>query len=128
VPRRRISGASKYERMAAYSRAVVDHPWCFVAGTTGADPVSGDLPAAAGDQARNALTTIAAVLGEAGLAMADVVRARYYVTDRDHVPAVMAALREVFAETRPAATMVVCDLIDPAMKVEIEVTALKRGQ
>ena len=112
--------------MAAYSRAVVDHPWCFVAGTTGADPATGLLPDEAGDQARNALATIANALTEAGFAMGDVVRARYYVTDRDHVPAVMAALRTVFAETLPAATMVICDLIDPAMKVEIEVTALKR--
>ena len=48
------------------------------------------------------------------------------MADRDAWPAIMAVLREAFAETRPAATMVIAELIDPAMKVEIEVTALKR--
>ena len=34
---------------------------------------------------------------------------------------------EVFGEIRPAATMIVCDLIRPEMLIEIEVTALKRS-
>ena len=126
MARRLISSGSPYEEKAAYSRAVVDGRWCFVAGTTGFDPDTGAFPKDVAEQTRNAMTTIAAALAEAGFAIGDVVRARYYVVNRDDLPAIMAVLREAFAETRPAATMVIADLIDPAMKVEIEVTALRR--
>jgi enamine deaminase RidA (YjgF/YER057c/UK114 family) len=35
-------------------------------------------------------------------------------------------LREVFGEVRPAATMMGAKLLDPRMRIEIEVTALRR--
>ena len=36
-------------------------------------------------------------------------------------------LREAFGKMRPAATMMVVGLLDPAMKIEIEVTARRRA-
>jgi Putative translation initiation inhibitor, yjgF family len=124
--RRLISSGSPFEKTAGYSRAVVDGDWCFVSGTTGYDYAAMTLPEDVGVQTRNALATIAAVLGEAGFSMADVVRARYVVADRADVPAVFSELGRVFGEIRPAATMIVAGLIEEAMKVEIDVTALKR--
>ena len=59
--------------------------------------------------------------------MADVVRCNYYVTDRAFVDVVFPILGETFGDIRPAATMVVCQLNKPEMKIEIEVTALRRG-
>lgn len=123
-----ISTGSPFEKTAGYSRAVVDGDWCFVSGTTGYDYVTMAMPESVEDQARNCLATIARALGEAGFAMADVVRARYYVTDRAYVAAVFPILGAVFGEVRPAATMVIAELIEPAMKIEIEVTALKRDR
>ena len=123
MSRRLISTGSPFERAAGYSRAVVSGEWCFVSGTTGYDYARMTLPDGAGEQARAALATIAAALDEAGFAMDDVVRARYVVSDRAHVEAVFEALGEAFAAIRPAATMTVSSLIEPAMKVEIDVTA-----
>jgi enamine deaminase RidA (YjgF/YER057c/UK114 family) len=40
---------------------------------------------------------------------------------------VFPILGEALGEIRPAATMVVCALIKPEMKIEIEVTALRRS-
>ena len=128
MSRRLISGGSPYEEKAGYSRAVVDGNWCFVAGTTGFDPVTGAFPANVADQTRNAIAIIATALAEAGFDLGDVVRARYYLTSRNDVAAVMAVLSEAFRDTRPAATMVIAELIDPAMKVEIEVTALRQAK
>ena len=122
-PRRLISTGSPFERAAGYSRAVVSGEWCFVSGTTGYDYRTMTMPGDAGAQTRNALATIIAALDEAGFALTDVVRARYVVTDRAHVEAVFAALGEAFGEIRPAATMTVSGLVEPAMKVEIDVTA-----
>ena len=125
--RRLISTGSPFEKTAGYSRAVVQGEWCFVAGTTGYDYATMTMPERVEDQARNCLNTIGKALAEAGFAMADVVRAHYYVTDRSFVSLVYPILGETFGEIRPAATMIVCGLAEPEMKIEIEVTALRRG-
>lgn len=126
--RRLISTGSPFEKTAGYSRAVVDGNWCFVSGTTGYDYATMTMPESVEAQARNCLATIRAALEEAAFGMGDVVRARYYVTDRAYVKDVFPVLGEAFGEIRPAATMVVCALNEPEMKIEIEVTALKREE
>jgi enamine deaminase RidA (YjgF/YER057c/UK114 family) len=79
------------------------------------------------EQARQALHNIAAALAEAGASLADVVRVRYYVPDIADWPRIVPVLGETFGAIRPAATALICGLIDPRMKIEIEVTALRRG-
>jgi enamine deaminase RidA (YjgF/YER057c/UK114 family) len=124
--RRLISTGSPFEKTAGYSRAVVQGDWCFVAGTTGYDYALMVMPENVEEQARNCLKTIAKALADGGFDMADVVRAHYYVTDHAYVHRVYPILGEVFGEIRPAATMIVCGLAEPEMKIEIEVTALRR--
>ncbi|WP_019170816.1 RidA family protein [Pseudaminobacter salicylatoxidans] len=124
--RKLISTGSPFEKTAGYSRAVVQGDWCFVSGTTGYDYATMTMPDSVEDQTRNCLATIARALEEGGFEMADVVRAHYYVTDRSFVDMVFPILGEVFGEIRPAATMIVCQLNTPEMKIEIEVTAMKR--
>ncbi len=126
MTRRLISTGSPFEKTAGYSRAVVDGDWCFVAGTTGYDYATMTMPESVEEQTRNAMATIVRALGDAGFALADVVRTRYYVTDRAYVHRVYPILGEHFGSIRPAATMIVCDLAEPEMKIEIEVTALRR--
>jgi enamine deaminase RidA (YjgF/YER057c/UK114 family) len=124
--RKLISTGSPFEKTAGYSRAVVDGDWCFVSGTTGYDYATMTMPEGIEQQTRNCLRTIGNVLAEGGFEMADVVRAHYYVTDRAHVEVVFPILGEAFGEIRPAATMIVCQLNKPEMKIEIEVTAKRR--
>ena len=123
MARRLVSTGSPFEREAGYSRAVVDGDWCFVSGTTGYDYETMTLPETVEEQTRNILKTVAATLDEAGFAMADVVRANYIVTERSSAERVFPILGEAFGDIRPAATMIVADLIQPEMLVEIEVTA-----
>ena len=125
--RRLISTGSPFEAEFAYSRAVVQGPWCFVAGTTGYDYKAMTMPEDPGVQAANALATIAGVLEEAGFSMKDVVRTVIYLTDPADHPAIGPALREAFGETRPANSTVIAGLVRPEMKVEIEVTAKRRA-
>ncbi len=124
--RRLISTGSPFEKTAGYSRAVVDGECCFVAGTTGYDYATMSMPESIEDQTRNCLKTIAKALADGGFAMQDVVRAHYYVTDRSFVHTVYPILGETFGDIRPAATMIICELAEPEMKIEIEVTALRR--
>lgn len=97
-----------------------------MAGTTGPDPETRDMPDDVVAQTRNAFQIIEAALGEAGFAMRDVVRATYYITDMAYHDLISPVLGEKFGDIRPAATMVVvAGLIRPDMKVEIEVTAYR---
>ncbi len=125
MPRRLISSGSPFEKVAGYSRAVVQGDWCFVAGTTGYDYARMVMPDDIAAQVENALATIAKALAEGGFAMSDVVRATYYVTKAEYADAIFAVTGRIFREIRPAATILVCDLYKPEMKVEIEVTAFR---
>ena len=118
-----ISSGSPFEAKIGYSRAVVDGDMVYVSGTTGYDYKTMEMPEDVREQARNALVTIAHALETAGSSIKDVVRVRYYLTDLAHYDDVVEVAGKVFSEVRPAATMVVCGLTRPEMKVEIEVTA-----
>jgi len=125
MTRHLISSGSPFETQVGYSRAVVQGDWCFVAGTTGYDPETRAMPVDVASQARNALVVIERALIEGGFALSDVVRATYYITDAAYWERIGPVLGAAFGDIRPAATCIVCGLIKPEMKIEIEVTALK---
>ena len=128
MTRRLFSTGSPFEKAAGYSRAVIDGDFAFVAGTTGYDYATMTLPPDVTSQSRNCFRTIEATLQEGGFAMADIVRATYYLTDVGDAEAHLAVCGEVFGDIRPAATLlVVAGLYKPEMKVEIEVTARRRS-
>lgn len=120
---KRISTGSPFEKQAGYSRAIVDGEMVYVAGTTGYDYATMQMPDNVQAQAENCFLTIEKALMEAGASLNDVVRVHYYITDADDADAVFAVTGKYFADVRPAATMIVCGLIKPEMKIEIEVTA-----
>lgn len=124
-PRKLISSGSPFEKTAGYSRALVQGDWCFVSGTTGYDYQTMNMPETVEEQTRNCLKTIERALTDAGFSLQDVVRNHYYVTDAAFADVVFPILGEAFGDVRPAATMVVCDLIRPEMLIEIEVTAFR---
>jgi enamine deaminase RidA (YjgF/YER057c/UK114 family) len=126
MTRRLISSGSSFEEQIGYSRAVVDGDWIHVAGTTGFDYTTMTLADDILAQAEQAIANIEAALREAGSSFADVVRVRYLLPDRDDFEPCWPLLRRAFGAARPAATMQVCGLSDPRMRIEIEVTA-RRG-
>jgi enamine deaminase RidA (YjgF/YER057c/UK114 family) len=128
MSRRLISTGSPFEKTAGYSRAVIDGDFAFVAGTTGYDYTTMTMPADVTQQTRNCFKTIEAALKDGGFAMADIVRATYYITNAAEADAVFAVCGERLGDIRPAATLlVVASLYKPEMKVEIEVTAKRRS-
>jgi enamine deaminase RidA (YjgF/YER057c/UK114 family) len=127
VTRRLISSGSPYETKWGYSRAVVDGDFVFISGTTGFDYATMTISPDPAEQTRQCFRTIAKVLAEAGSSLADIVRVRYYVPNGGDWEACAAVAGEVLGEIRPAATALVCGLVDPRMKIEIEITARRRG-
>lgn len=99
----------------------------FVAGTTGFDYDTMTIVDDVEAQCARALATVADVLERAGSSLDDVVRVRYLLPDPDDFPPCWPLLRAAFATARPAATMMVVGLADPRMRIEVEVTARRRG-
>ncbi len=125
--RRLISSGSSFEAQIGYSRAVVDGDWVHVAGTTGFDYAAMTISNDVVEQAEQCLANIGAALAEAGSSFDDVVRVRYLLPDRADFEPCWPSLRRCFGDARPAATMLVCGLLDPRVRIEIEVTARRRS-
>ncbi len=126
MSRRLISSGSAFENVAGYSRAVVDGEWVFVSGCTGFDyrtmTISDDVVA----QTHQSFANVKIALDQAGAELADVVRVRYYLRNAGDWERLAPIFGQYFASIRPAATALVCPLIDPRIGIEIEVTARKR--
>ena len=123
--RQLISSGAPWEPIVGYSRAVRVGNVVEVAGTTAedGDEVTGGADVYA--QTQRALEKIGEALVTAGASFADVVRTRIFVTDISQWEAVGRAHGEVFAQIRPAASMLeVRALIDPRLLVEVEATAI----
>ena len=126
MPRKLISSGSPFEEQIAYSRAVVDGGWIFVSGTTGFDYTTMTISDDAAEQTDQCLINIQHALRQAGADLADVVRVTYILPKAEDFEPCWPVLRRHFGEVRPAATMICAGLLDPRMKIEIEVTARRR--
>ena len=123
MARQLISSGSSFEAEIGYSRAVVVDDWIFVSGTTGFDyatmTIADDLVA----QTEQCLKNIEAALGQAQASMQDVVRVTYVLPAGNDFRQCWPTLRRWFGQVRPAAMMITAGLVDPRMRIEIEVTA-----
>ena len=127
MTRQLIGSGSSFEREIGYSRAVLDGDWVFVSGTTGFDYATMTVHEGLVEQTEQCFRNIEAALGNAGASLADVVRVTYILSDASEFPQCWPVLRRHFGEIRPAATMISAGLVDPRLRIEIEVTARKRS-
>jgi enamine deaminase RidA (YjgF/YER057c/UK114 family) len=120
MKRQSISGTSPFEATIGFSRAVRIGSHVHVSGTgpVGAD----DLPAY--EQTRHVLTLIENALHQAGAKFEHVVRTRMFIAKIEDWQEVGRAHGEVFGSIRPAATMVIAQMINPKWRVEIEADAV----
>jgi enamine deaminase RidA (YjgF/YER057c/UK114 family) len=122
--RRRVSSSSPFEPKVGFSRAVRVGDRVLVSGTAPVWP-DGSCDPDPEAQAKRCLEIIVEALHEAGAGPEHVVRTRMYLVDAADQDAVGRAHHAVFADVRPAATMiVVAGLLDPRWKVEIEAEAV----
>jgi enamine deaminase RidA (YjgF/YER057c/UK114 family) len=127
-PVTRLAGdpPSPWESVYGYSRTVVAGPWVLIGGTTSVDPTGCVVGTTPYEQTIEILRKLLHELGRAGLAAADVVQTRMYVTDISRSEQVGRAHGEVFGAAAPVTSMVeVSGLIDPRMLVEIELVAYR---
>ena len=125
MDRRTIPSGSPYEPVIGFSRAVVAGARVFVAGTAPVMPDGGEPPGDAYGQAKRCLEIVLDALREAGAGPEHVVRTRIYLIDPEDWREVGRAHGEVFADVRPASTMIVVSgFLDPRWRVEMEADAV----
>ena len=125
--RRLISSGSTFESVAGYSRAVVEGDYVHVSGTTGFDYTTMTIDADPLVQTHQCFRNIGAALEQAGCSLDDVVRVRYFLVEASLFERVAPVFGQYFSTARPAATAIVCGLVDARMAIEIEVTARRRA-
>lgn len=126
MERKHITSGSRFEVEIAYSRAVVVGQMIFVSGTTGYDYNTMEISDNVIDQADQVIRNIESALVNAGSCLLDVVKVTYILPDANEFEKCWPILKKYFGNIRPAATMISANLLDKNMKIEIEVTALKR--
>jgi enamine deaminase RidA (YjgF/YER057c/UK114 family) len=100
-----------------------DARWLFTSGQLGVGKDDA-IPESVTEQARQCFRNLVAILRDARMSFADVVRISAYVTDRAYFPAYMAVRDEFVATPPPASTLlVVGGFTRPEMKVEVELVA-----
>jgi len=123
--RQTISTNTTWEVAYGYARAVRVGDVVEVAGTVAVDDSGQVAGETVYEQTRFILGKIERALQAAGAELRHVVRTRWYLTDIRTLDQAGRAHGERFAAIRPVATAIqVSALVEPAMLVEIEATAI----
>ncbi len=121
-----ISSGSKWEELAAYSRAVVDGDWIFLSGTVGLNAEDSTIPQDFDQQMDNIFRNISNALAKADADLADIVRVRCFIVDTQYIVPMSTKLHQYLEDIRPANTTVITQLAAEGALIEMEVTALRR--
>jgi 2-iminobutanoate/2-iminopropanoate deaminase len=126
-----VSPASIRAPFARYSHGILVAPGArllFASGQLGVAP-DDSVPEAIEAQAVLCFENIRAILAEAGMSFADVVRFNAFVTDRAYFP-IYGAVRSryVTGDAFASTLVVVSEFTRPEFKIEVEVTAAREEQ
>jgi enamine deaminase RidA (YjgF/YER057c/UK114 family) len=125
MERRNISSGSRFEEEGAYSRVVMAGSWIFVSGCSGFDYATGKISEDVVRQTEQTFENIASALAAAEITMKDVMRLNIIMKNAVDYKQITPVLRRYLDAVRPATTAWQGDLMDPRMKVEIDVTAMR---
>jgi 2-iminobutanoate/2-iminopropanoate deaminase len=99
----------------------------FTSGQLPINPATGEMPATASEQTSQSLANVAAILAEAGLTAAHIVKTTVFVKDLNHFAEVNEAYSRFFAGSGsfPARSCVEVARLPKDAMVEIEVIAMR---
>jgi len=120
-----LSSGSSFEQQAPYSRAMFDDEWVFVSGTTGFDYATMIISDDVGEQARRTWKNIADVLEKAGSNLEEIVQFLLIFPNREDLGVIGQVMKEVLPH-KPTGTAICANLVDPRIKIEIQVTAKRK--
>jgi enamine deaminase RidA (YjgF/YER057c/UK114 family) len=123
---RRITPSTIHPPFANYCHATLAPAgarWLYLSGQLGVAP-DGTVPESLAEQAALCFDNLLAILAEAGMGAADLVRLTTYLTDPAGLAAYMSVRDRYVADPPPASTLLVVQaLARPQFKIEIEAVA-----
>jgi len=108
-----------------FSPAVRFGNWLFLSGSIGMDTETNELPPDVGEQTKNCMERLGAILQKAGLDYSDAVKCTVYLTDLEDYAAMNKAYSAFFPEDPPARACVQVAGLVRGAKVEISMIAAK---
>ncbi|MDP9482919.1 MAG: RidA family protein [Chloroflexota bacterium] len=126
MTRHAISTSDAPAAIGPYSQAIDVDGFVFCSGQLGLDPATGALVDGIEAQAERALLNLEAVLGQAGLTFADVVKTTIFLADIDDFAAVNAVYATHAADPPPARSTFAVGALPKGGRIEIEAIA-RRG-
>ena len=124
MPAEPVATPSAPASAGPYSPAVRAGDWLALAGQVGIDPDSGKLAdGGVGEQTRQALANVAAVLGDCGASLSDVAKTTVFLVDMGDFPVMNEVYADAFAGHRPARSTVAVAALPLGARVEVEVWA-----
>ena len=128
MARERFFTGSRFEERGGYARGVRDGDMVFLSGCVGFDYVNDTISDDVVEQTHQAFRNINWGLKELGASFDDVVRIVIYIADRAYYEETVDVIGEYCRSVRPANTFIIAQLVDPRMKIEIEVTTRDRAE
>ena len=127
MTRKRYFTGSRFEEWGGSARGVRDGNMVFMSGCVGFDYEKDTIADDIVEQTHQAFRNINRGLAELGATFEDVVRIVIYIADRAYYEQTVDIISEYCRDVRPANTFIVAQLVDPRMKIEIEVTTRDGG-
>lgn len=121
-----VHTSSAPSAIGPYSQAVGIGQFLFTSGQLGLDPVTGELATGVEAQTDRAMRNLGAILQEAGLGYADIVKTTVFVADLKDFAAVNAVYQRFFESDPPARSCVQVAALPKGGLVEIECIAVGR--
>lgn len=122
----KIQTSQAPQAIGPYSQAVWAGDTLYISGQLGLDPQSIEfISEQVTDQARQALQNIQAILSEAGLTLAHVVKTTIYLADMADFSAVNDIYSQFFTEHQPARAAIQAAGLPKNARVEMEAIAFR---
>jgi 2-iminobutanoate/2-iminopropanoate deaminase len=122
-----INTSSAPAAIGPYSQGIAADGLLFCSGQIGLDPATGNLVDGLEAQTERVLANIAAILGAAGLSMADVVKTTIFLTDMADFATVNGIYAKHMPAPPPARSTVTVSALPKGARIEIEAIARKLG-
>jgi 2-iminobutanoate/2-iminopropanoate deaminase len=131
MSRSAVASADAPKALGPYAQAqvVLSGPLrlVYTSGQLGLEPRKNELAEGVAAQTKQALANLDAVLGAAGLTLADVVKTTVFLVDMADFEAMNKVYAQAFAEPYPARSTVAVAGLPKGARVEIEVVAVRPG-
>lgn len=120
-----ISTANAPAAIGPYSQAIDTGTFVYASGQLPIDPATGTMPDGIKEQTAQSLANVRAILAEAGLSPANVIKTTVFLSDMANFAPMNDVYAQFFSAPFPARSAVAVKELPKQALVEIEVVALR---